>query len=469
MTLSTPVLFVIFPLIVAAVAIAFSNRTIFVTILTGVTALALALLAAFFPESMMIEIGPLAVAFEESLEVLGRSITLTINIMPVISLSFAAAGLWILLGNVTSIPKFFQPISLVISALLTAALGVEPFLYAALFIQTAVLASLPILSPEGKKPQPGVLRFLILETLSLPFLLLAGWLLSGVETLPVDSPLVGQSAIILGLGFALMLGAFPFHSWLPMISQHSHPTAVSFLLFLLPSTVILFSLNFLDRYTFLRTLQNLQGILSQLGAILIFIGGIWTAVQNNPKRVFGYTILVEAGYSLLALGLFSQGGLEWLLMLLPGRALGFWLWGFSMSLIEEYNGSMDLKALQGFARRYPFLSSGLLIAQLTIAGLPILAAFPIKFSILSAAIINRTSIGIWIYLGSFGLFFFTFRMMASFFRSTRAAEVQSWTITEKMREYMPIVFIILVLVILGLFPNLIENITSALTAFPQLQ
>ncbi len=170
MTLSTPVLFVIFPLIVAAVAIVFSNRTIFVTILTGLTALALALLATFFPEAMMIEIGPLTVAFEESLEVLGRSITLTINIMPVISLSFAAAGLWILLGNVTSAPKFFQPISLVISALLTAALGVEPFLYAALFIQTAVLASLPILSPEGKKPQPGVLRFLILETLSLPFL-----------------------------------------------------------------------------------------------------------------------------------------------------------------------------------------------------------------------------------------------------------------------------------------------------------
>ncbi len=110
-------------------------------------------------------------------------------------------------------------------------------------------------------------------------------------------------------------------------------------------------------------------------------------------------------------------------MLLPGRALGFWLWGYSMSLIEEYNGSMDLKVLQGFARRYPFLSSGLLIAQLTIAGLPILATFPIKASILSAAIKNRTSIGIWIYLGSFGLFFFTFRLMASFFRSTRSSRI----------------------------------------------
>jgi len=469
MTLSTPIVFIVFPLTIAAIAMIFSNRTLIGIILTGATAAGLALLAALFPEEMIIEIGPLAVAFEESLEILGRSITLTINIMPVISLLYAAAGLWILLSGVTSIPKYFQPISLAITTLLTAALGVEPFLYAALFIQTAVLASLPILSPEGKKPQPGILRYLILETLSLPFLLLAGWLLSGVETLPADSPLVGQSVIILGLGFALLIGAFPFHSWLPMISQHAHAIVVSFLMFLLPSTIFIFSLNFLDRYAFLRTLQNLEGTLSLLGAAMIFIGGIWTAVQNNPKRVFGYTILVETGYSLLALSLFSQGGLGWFLMLLPVRALGFWLWGYSMSLIEEYNGSLELEAVQGFARRYPILSAGLLLAQLTVAGIPLLAVFPIKLSILSSVIKTGTSIGILVFLGSFGLFFFTFRLMAAFIKPNRASELRSWKISEKMREYLPILFIILLLVILGLFPNLLQNITGALTAFPHLQ
>jgi formate hydrogenlyase subunit 3/multisubunit Na+/H+ antiporter MnhD subunit len=281
--------------------------------------------------------------------------------------------------------------------------------------------------------------------------------------------LVGQSAVILGLGFALMLGAFPFHSWLPMISQGSHPSAVSFLYFLLPSTVVIFSLNFLERYTFLRTLQNLEEILSLVGAILIFIGGVWTAVQNNPKRVFGYTVLVEAGYSLLSLSLFSQGGLEWLLMLLPARALGYWLLGYSMSLIEEYNGSLELKTLQGFARRYPFLSVGLLLAQLSIAGLPLLAAFPTKFSILRAATEISTSNGIWIYLGSFGLFFFTFRLMVAFIKQSSSDEIQSWNISENMKEYLPILLIMLVLVILGIFPNLFGKITTALTSFPQLQ
>lgn len=469
MTLNTPILFVILPLIIAAIALLFSNRTVFGTMLTGVASAGLALFAAFFPDDMLFEIGSLVVNFEESLEIFGRSITLTTNILPTISLFFAMTSLWTLLSGISGAPKFFRPISLAITALLTAALGVEPFLYAALFIQTAVLFSIPILSQEDKKPHPGILRYLILETLSLPLILLAGWLLSGVETLPIDSPLVGQSAIILGLGFALLLGAFPFHSWLPMVSQHAHPTAVSFLMFLLPSTIFIFSLNFFDRYTFLRTLNNLEGTLSLIGTSMILLGGIWTAVQNNPKRAFGFTILTETGINLLALSLFSKGGLAWLIMLLPCRALGFWLWGFSMSLIEKHNGSLEIESLQCLARRFPFLSAGLLLAQLTIAGLPLLAVFPAKLSILSAALKNRPSIGLWVFLGSFGLFFFTFRLLASLIKPVKTNEAKVWSISERMTEYLPILIMILVLMILGLFPNLLENITSTLTAFPQLQ
>ena len=394
MTLSTPILWVILPLVIAAVVLIFYNREVLGVILTSTTALGLALLAVFFPEDLTLELGSLLVVFEESLGFLGRSITLPVSILPFISLIYAITGLWTLISGIPGTPKFFRPSSLVITALLTAALGVEPFLYAALLIYLAVLTSLPILSPEGNKPQPGILRYLILQTLALPFILLSGWLLSGVEALPSDSPLVGQSAIILGFGFALWLGIFPFHSWLPMVSQHAHPLAVSHLMFLLPSTVFVFSLNFLDRYIFLRTLQNLGGTLSFIGALMIFLGGLWAAIQDDLKRAFGYTILTETGFTLLALSLFSQGGFKWMLLLFPGRALGFWLWGYTMSLIEKHNGSLKFDALRGFAWQYPLLSSGLLVAQFTIAGLPLLALFPIKLPILTAAFRNDTTLGL---------------------------------------------------------------------------
>jgi len=146
MTLSTPILWVALPLIIAAVTLIFPNRMLFGIILTSASALGLALLAAFFPEDPTFLLGSLVITVEESLAILG-------------------------------------------TALLTAALGVEPFLYAAVLIHIAVLASIPILSPEGKKPRTGILRYLILQTLALPLILLAGWLLSGIEALPSDSPL----------------------------------------------------------------------------------------------------------------------------------------------------------------------------------------------------------------------------------------------------------------------------------------
>jgi len=228
-------------------------------------------------------------------------------------------------------------------------------------------------------------------------------------------------------------------------------------------------MNFFDRYTFLRTLQNLAAALSFFGALMIFLGGIWTAIQDNLKRAFGYTLLTETGFTLLALSLFSQGGLKWMLLLFPGRALGFWLWGYTMSLIEKHNGSLEVEAVQGFAWRYPILSLGLLLSQLTIAGLPLLALFPIKLPILTAAFKYGTTLGILVFIGNLGLFLFTFRLLATFIKPNNRLQPQTWSISEIIHEYMPILIMILILVILGLFPSIIEKLTDTLTTFPQLQ
>jgi formate hydrogenlyase subunit 3/multisubunit Na+/H+ antiporter MnhD subunit len=470
MTLSTPIIWVIFPFVVAGVCAVFSKRRVLGIILASLTAFGLAFLAAFFPESLTLSVGPLSLAFEERLGILGRQIILSYSILPFIAFIYGMTGLWILSSNISGVPVNFRPISLVITASLTAAMGVEPFLYAALMIETAILVSIPMLSPTGKEGSQGILRYLSLLTIAMPFILIAGWLLTGVETLPLDSPLVGQTAIVLGLGFALWLAVFPFHSWMPMVSQNSHPIVVSYLLFVLPTTILVFGLNFLNRYTFLRTSAEIYNILRMIGVVMIVLGGIFTAVQDHLKRAFGFSALVETGFSLLAVGLSAQGGLNWLLMMLPARALGYWLWGYILARLEGHCGSLAMSAIFGCGRKYPLLSAGLLLAQLSIAGLPLLGSFPLKITLLTQAMAEGTGLGVWGFIGNLGLFLFTIRLLLNFVTASQDETDLLWPIAERISETLPVVVVLFLLVMMGLFPNtFLSGMTQILTTFPQLQ
>lgn len=470
MTLAIPLIWVVFPIIIAVLSVLLYKRDVLSILLVSLTSFALALLAAFFPEDLMLQIGPIELKYIESMTILERQIKIEYELMPLLAFIYGMTGLWALSSGFPNSPVLFRPISLLITALFTAAMGVEPFLYAALLIQTAALVSIPILSSPSKSSDRSVLRFLTLETLAMPLILLAGWLLSGVETLPAESPLISQTTVVLGLGFAIWLGVFPFHSWVPMVSGHSAPNVFSFLLFTAPTVILVFSLNFLDRYTFLRSLKNFEPALRFFGTWMIVFGGLWAAFQENLKRVFGFAVLVETGFALLAIGSFQQGGLTWLMMLIPGRALGFWLLGFALTALENRNGELGIAAIKGVARRYPFLATGTLVALFSIAGLPLLASFPIKSLLLSTTFSASSSLGIWSFLGSMGLFFVTLRILAAMITPDEDRFFTKWQIGEKPIEYVPILILVVILIAIGLFPHTFLGwITTTLTAFTQLR
>jgi NADH-quinone oxidoreductase subunit N len=470
MTLSTPILWVFFPLLIAAISGVFHKRKLLSILLTSLTSFSLAMLATFFSENMILSIGPMTLRFADSLTILGRQITIAYEILPFITLLYAMTCIWSLGSGIAAVPELFRPISLAITSLLTAALGVEPFLYAALFAETAVLVSVPMLSPIGQKTHRGILRYLTIQTLALPLILLAGWLLSGVETLPSDSPLVTQTMLVLGLGIAVWLSVFPFHSWMPMVSEKANPLVIGYLFFIMPSATLIFGLNFIDRYTFLRELPGLYEGLRLIGVIMIVIGGAWTAFQTNLKRAFSFSVLSETGISLLAIGLSEVGGLTWMLALFPIRALEYWLWGYILSLIEDHTGSLEIQAVQGLARKYPILAIGLLIVQLSVAGFPLLAAFPIKIALMTATLKSNGALGGWCFAAALGLVLFSVRLLSRFVTPKEADASQKWLFAEKPYEYLPVLIVILFLIISGFFPNtFFSRIINMLSTFNHLQ
>ncbi len=302
----------------------------------------LALSAQLLPIEEAIKLGTISIKINSSLNILGRVLLIKPAEGSLLALIYGAAALWFFGAEAAKAPLRMIPLGLIITSLMVASIAVEPFLFAALFIEMAVLLSIPMLTSIYRPPGRGVIRFLIYQTLAMPFILLAGWLLAGVEASPGDLALAAQSASMLGLGFAFLLAIFPLYNWIPMLLEETSPFAVGFLLWILPTTTLIFGMGFLDRYSWLRSSPQLAVALRSAGLLMVVTGGVWAAFQRRLERIMAYGSVVETGLALIALSLDLRLGIPILFLLIPARALGLAVWSLSLNVIKEHVESMRL-------------------------------------------------------------------------------------------------------------------------------
>ncbi len=226
--MSAPLIWIGLPFVFAALVgvLARSRRTS--SLLPAAFCGLLALLAGLFPVSGTIVVGPLSFDLSTTLVILGRRFTINPEDRTFLMLLYLFGALWFFGGLVVKAHHSFAPLGLSIIALMVAALAVEPFLYAALLIETAVLLSVPLLVSPGKSPGSGVMRYVIFQTLAMPFLLVAGWAAAQVEANPANNDLLLQAVILLGLGFAFWLAVFPFYTWVPLLLEETSPYVAGF-------------------------------------------------------------------------------------------------------------------------------------------------------------------------------------------------------------------------------------------------
>lgn len=458
-------IWIVFPILVALILFLLQKRNTFVAILATGTAASLTVLAAWLPVQEQIYLWRWVFPFSDTFIVFGRRIVLSAADRPSLIVIYLTAALWFGAAPLIRPGRLFVPLGLSMVALLTAAIAVEPFLFAGVLIVVAVLVSIPFLSPPGKRPKRGVLRYLSFQTIGMPFILISGFMFTGLEVGPGNQEFVAIASALLAIGFALLLAVFPFHTWIPMLAEDSHPYPTAFVFLLLPITVSIFGLGFLESFIWFKSNPSTAYLLEIVGVVMVLTAGIWAAVENHLARLMGFAIILDIGFSLITIGLAIDVDAEnyrllfYTLLFLRGISVG--VLALALSSLVGNIKVLDLENIRGLGRHHPVISSSIILSLICIAGIPLLAGFPLKLSVIEGLSKVAPRLSLWVIIGSLGLIIGGIRVLISIVSDADETE-EEFPEPRILRIYLVIGLAILISI--GLLPNLFVQLIISLLA-----
>jgi NADH-quinone oxidoreductase subunit M len=189
------------------------------------------------------------------------------------------------------------------------------------------------------------------------------------------------------VGFAILAGLWPFHTWAPT-GHVAAPTAASMLL----AGVIMK----LGAYGALRVAMTLfplglkawQGTLATLAVIGIVYGAMVALTQKDFKFVIGYSSVSHMGFVLLGLVTLNEIGLSGavLQMFSHGIIAGL-LFAVVGRMVYDRTHTRELSVLEGMqlAKAIPFAAITFVIASVASMGLPGFSGFVAELQVLIGA------------------------------------------------------------------------------------
>lgn len=391
---------------------------------------------------------------------------LTNSARPALALLYLSAAFWFGGSAAASTHRLFVPLGLGIASLTAGALAAESVPAAALLVALAALLSLPIVSAPGASAQRGALRFLVYIISGTCLVLFADAALSNLlgGAVEQDIPDLTPVMLMLALGFALILAVTPFHTWMPMVGEESNPYAAAFIFFLLPIAVSFLAFEALAGYSVAGLTPAMFGVLRAAGALMVFAGGIGAAFDRHLGRMLGFGAVTMMGMTLLAISLNDQLGRPTPLIgvffaRLPPTGLGLGVWSLALCVLRLSRPGLDFVELRGAGRGLPVAAVAAVLANLSLAGLPLLAGFPVTLALWSALARFSLPTALVSALGLGGLAVAALRTLAVLIGSD---EPEPWRIGETRLQAALLIAGALGLFILGCFPQLFLPILTNL-------
>jgi NADH:ubiquinone oxidoreductase subunit 2 (subunit N) len=173
--------------------------------------------------------------------------------------------------------------------------------------------------------------------------------------------------------------------------------------------------------------------------------------------------MIGIGFSLLALSVSAglDGGgpmLALFLALLLPFAIGLGVWALALTALSDANVGefpsqklLSFQYVKGLARHYPIAASSLILANLSLAGFPLLAGFPPRLALWANLTQQYPITSLAALLGSTGLLIAGLRTLASLVRGSREGK---WHMTESWGYMILLVLGVIILILGGIWPQI---------------
>lgn len=180
--------------------------------------------------------------------------------------------------------------------------------------------------------------------------------------------------------------AAPFHIWSPDVYEGA-PLNSTIVFVLVPKLVIFVVFFRLLYYSFFNFFNSFQVFFLLSGILSVFLGSILGLRQKRFKRLLIYSSISHVGFLLLGFSCGNFIGLTSLLYYLFFYILtNVLIWGCLVFFVQQTKKPLYLSDFSGLHKTHPFMAISLALGLFSLAGIPPLVGFSMKFFIFSSAI-----------------------------------------------------------------------------------
>lgn len=205
-------------------------------------------------------------------------------------------------------------------------------------------------------------------------------------SLSTVSPYMLLAIIMLGVGFAFKIAAFPFHMWSPDAYEGA-PTPVTALLSVgSKAAAFAFFLRFFGG-AFHEFHLHWTGLFWGISAVTMIVGAMAAITQKSIVRMLAYSSIAHAGVILIGVVVMSASataGIMFYLFVYAFMNMGAFT---VVALLAKGDGKGEaISDYKGLAARRPVIAFVMALFMLSLAGIPPTGGFTAKFFILASAI-----------------------------------------------------------------------------------